>query len=248
MTVGIVVVSHSAALAAGVVELAGQMAPEVTIVAAGGTDDGALGTSFDLVTGALDDADSGDGVVVLYDLGSALLTTDTALELLDPQDAERVVVADAPLVEGAVAAAVAAQSGASRDAVAGAASDAGQQWGTGAEMSTTAEKQAGTGGDAHLDPAVDAASTATATATVADAIGIHARPASLLVRQLDRWPDTSVTVNRSGETPVDMRSVLLLISLGLRQGEQIELRATGPDAAEAVGRLAEMVDAGLDPA
>ena len=240
MTVGLVVVSHSAALAAGVVELASQMAPEVAVVAAGGTDDGELGTSFELVNEALVTADSGDGVVVLYDLGSALLTTETALELVDPDIADRVVIADAPLVEGAVAAAVTAQSGADRDAVAQSARDAVQQWGAaGAAVSGTAEGRSESGGTAELE--------ATAVATVADAIGIHARPAGLLVRESDRWPDTTVTIGRPGDEPADARSVLLLIALGLRQGEQVEFRATGPDAGKAAARLAELVDAGLDP-
>uniref|UniRef100_UPI0035CB0AD5 TMEM165/GDT1 family protein n=1 Tax=uncultured Jatrophihabitans sp. TaxID=1610747 RepID=UPI0035CB0AD5 len=70
--VRLVVVSHSTALADGVVELARQMAPDVDLVAAGGTDDGGLGTSFDRITAALDAPPTG-GVVVLYDLGSALL-------------------------------------------------------------------------------------------------------------------------------------------------------------------------------
>ena len=126
--VGLVVVSHSKALASGVAELAGAMARDVRIVPAGGTEDGGLGTSFDLVTAALAEADGGAGVVVLYDIGSALLTTDTALELIDPADADRVEVADGPLVEGAVAAAVAAQTGKDRAAVAAAVTDAAQFW------------------------------------------------------------------------------------------------------------------------
>ena len=115
MSVGLVVVSHSAQLAAGVVELAAQMAPDVVLIPAGGMDDGGLGTSLEKVMSAVRMADAGDGAVVLTDLGSAVMTAESALEFLG--NPENVCLADAPLVEGTVAAAVAAQSGASVDVV-----------------------------------------------------------------------------------------------------------------------------------
>ena len=91
--------------------LAAQMAPTASLVAAGGTDDGRIGTSFDRVSAGIAEADSGDGVVVLCDLGSAILTAETALDFLDDDVRARVRIVDAPLVEGGVAAAVAAESG-----------------------------------------------------------------------------------------------------------------------------------------
>ncbi|MBE2319406.1 PTS-dependent dihydroxyacetone kinase phosphotransferase subunit DhaM [Solirubrobacter sp. CPCC 204708] len=118
--VGIVVVSHSADIAAGVVALAGQMAgPDVPLEGAGGTADGGLGTDADRIEAALDAAERGDGVIVLGDLGSAILTARTVLE-----DREGVRLVDAPLVEGAVAAAVSASAGLPLDAVARAAEEA----------------------------------------------------------------------------------------------------------------------------
>ncbi len=109
MSVGIVLVSHSALIAHGLVDLARQMAPTVAIVPAGGSgdgtrDDAGIGTSFDVVSAALAEAEGGDGVVVLADLGSAYLTAETAVDLLDEDAARRVVVVRSPLVEGAVAA------------------------------------------------------------------------------------------------------------------------------------------------
>ena len=71
------------------------MAPSVAIAAAGGTDDGGIGTSFDLISGAIAEAEAGDGAIVLYDLGSALLTAETALEFCDPEQAARIIVVDA---------------------------------------------------------------------------------------------------------------------------------------------------------
>jgi PTS hybrid protein len=106
--VGIVIVSHSEEIARGTAALAGQMAgPEVRIEAAGGGPGGGLGTDEALVRGALEAADAGDGVVVLADLGSAILTLKTVLEELEGE----VLLADAPVVEGAVSAAVTASAG-----------------------------------------------------------------------------------------------------------------------------------------
>lgn len=107
--VGLVLVSHSRTLAAGVVELIAQLAPDVTVLAAAGTEDGRIGTSPDAVAAALPAADSGDGVVVLPDLGSAVLSVRVALEDLE---SDRYVLVDAPFVEGAVSAAVTAGTGA----------------------------------------------------------------------------------------------------------------------------------------
>ena len=111
MTVGVILVSHSRELAEGLAAVAGQMAPSVTIAAAGGLEDGSIGTSFDLITAAIGKADSGDGAVLLYDLGSGYLTAETAVEFLEGEQAERVVIVDTPFVLGAVSAAIAANVG-----------------------------------------------------------------------------------------------------------------------------------------
>jgi len=122
-TVGIVLVSHSAELAAGAAHLAGQVSGgTVTIVAAGGTDDGGLGTSAAKVERGLSQADQGAGVVVLPDLGSAVLTVKAVLE--DYGSAGSVLLADGPFVEGAVAATVTAAAGGDVKAVAAAAEEA----------------------------------------------------------------------------------------------------------------------------
>jgi len=108
--VGIVLVSHSPKLAAGLADLLAAIgSPEVAVMLAAGTEDGRLGTSPDAVRAAVQSADRGDGVVVLPDLGSAVLSVKVALEEADP---ERQVLVDAPFVEGAVAAAVTAAGGA----------------------------------------------------------------------------------------------------------------------------------------
>ncbi len=119
--VSFVIVSHSASLADGVCELAAQMAPDVHFEAAGGTDDGRIGTSYDLVETALEAAlaavdGEGSGVIVLTDLGSATMTVESVIDMSD--EPERVRFVDTCLVEGAVASSVRAQLGEDLDQVA----------------------------------------------------------------------------------------------------------------------------------
>ena len=110
--VGLVIVSHSAKVADGTLELAAQMAgDEVRIVAAGGMADGAIGTDATRIMAAIQAADAGVGVVVMTDLGSAVLSASTALELLDPAQAARVRLSRGPVVEGAIIAAIQASIG-----------------------------------------------------------------------------------------------------------------------------------------
>ncbi|MEA5358173.1 dihydroxyacetone kinase phosphoryl donor subunit DhaM [Amycolatopsis sp., V23-08] len=220
MSVGIVLVSHSAKIAEGLAELAAQMAPDVTIVAAGGLPDGEIGTDYDEVVAATQRADSGAGVVLLYDLGSAQMTAELAVEsLADPSAA---LVADGPLVEGAIAAAVAAQAGQDRKAV--------------------AEAAAGAGMPEDLLPADPATpgDAAEVELELHNEVGLHARPAAVLVRTLSAF-DAEVKV-RLGEQEADGHSVLALMSLGARQGDRIRLVASGPQAAEALAKAKELVD------
>jgi PTS hybrid protein len=124
-TVALVLVSHSAEIAAGLAELAGQVAgPSVPIVTAGGAVDGSLGTDGGRVLEVLKDCASGAGAVVLVDLGSSILSVRAALTELTPDELTYLTVADAPLVEGAVAAAVAASTGCTHAEAARAAEEA----------------------------------------------------------------------------------------------------------------------------
>lgn len=107
--VGIVIVSHSQKLAEGVVDLASLMAPETPMRAAGGMDDGGFGTSFEKISTAIDEIYSDDGVIILMDMGSAVMTTEMVLEMMEDRNVKMV---DCPVVEGAIAAAVVAAGGA----------------------------------------------------------------------------------------------------------------------------------------
>lgn len=123
--VGLVLVSHSASIAQGVAELVGQVAgPDVRIDPVGGGPEGSLGTDGAEVLRALREGAKGNGSVVLMDLGSSILAVRAALQELAPDERSRLLLADAPLVEGAIAAGVAASIGASTEEVARAAEEA----------------------------------------------------------------------------------------------------------------------------
>lgn len=112
--VGIVIVSHSAMLAQGVVDLTRMMAADCPIAAAGGLDDGSFGTSYEKIMHAIEDVHGEDGVAVLMDMGSAVMTTEMVLEDLPYTDVKMV---DCPIAEGAVAATIASVGGLDLDAV-----------------------------------------------------------------------------------------------------------------------------------
>jgi phosphoenolpyruvate---glycerone phosphotransferase subunit DhaM len=215
--VGLVVVSHSARLASGVVEVAAQMAPDVVVVAAGGTPDGGIGTDFEAVDAAVDRADGGAGVALLYDLGSARMVAEMVVE--SRADPDRAELVDAPLVEGTVAAAVAAQGGAPLAEVAAAAR-------TAAAPPPTADPT----GRAPVEEAVEVT-----TVRLTNEIGLHARPAAMLARTLSEV-DANVTV-RFRTATADGRSVLALMALGARKGDELTISATGRQAAEALRKV-----------
>ena len=125
--VGLVLVTHSSSIAEGLRDMVAQVAgSEVPIATAGGTDDGRLGTSAPRIAAAIRSTlDAGaDGALILLDLGSAVLSIELALEEFDGDERARLRVSDAPLVEGAIIAAVQASIGATLDEVADAAAGA----------------------------------------------------------------------------------------------------------------------------
>ncbi len=123
--VGLVIVSHSAKVAEGIAEMAAQMArKDQMIIAAGGMADGGIGTDAMRVHEAVCRADGGDGVLIMVDLGSAVLSAETALEFLEEEQQGRVRIADAPVLEGSIAAAVEASLGSELEKVAQTAEEA----------------------------------------------------------------------------------------------------------------------------
>ncbi|PRZ05690.1 phosphocarrier protein HPr /dihydroxyacetone kinase DhaM subunit [Isoptericola sp. CG 20/1183] len=253
MSVGLVLVAHSAMLADGTAELARQMAPDVELRCAAGDLDGGLGTSLPRVQDALSAALAAvDGVVVLADLGSAVLTVESALEL-DPELPPRVRLVSAPFVEGAVAAAVTAQQGAGLDAVAEAAESAVLSIGpepvlqlVQAPGSGTADSPAvvGTRASGEAIPVPDPTSSGDAdqvsvTVEVRNPLGLHARPAAVVARSV---ADLGVPVTING---ADATSVLQLMSLGTSAGDVVTIAARGPDAEAAAAVVAGLVQGGF---
>ena len=239
--VSFVIVSHSASLAVGVCELAAQMAPDVRFEAAGGTDDGRIGTSYDRVEAALEAAlaavaGEGSGVIVLTDLGSATMTVESVIEMSD--DPERVRFVDTALVEGAVASSVRAQVGDDLDQVAEAAAalaprlnDAPAQ-----EAPSPATVPVSGGAGEATASSTRRVPHAEGDAVVADPVGLHARPAAAFARLAATF-DAEITVNG-----VDATSMLLLMTLGVGQGAAVHIEANGADATAAVAALTDMLE------
>ncbi|MFI2294170.1 dihydroxyacetone kinase phosphoryl donor subunit DhaM [Isoptericola sp. NPDC019571] len=231
MSVGLLLVSHSARLADGTVELAREMAPDVVLESGAGDGAGGLGTSLEVVQDALGRAlPRVDGVVVLADLGSAVLTVETALEL-DEDLVGRVRLAEAPFVEGAVAAAVAAQQGAGLDAVLAAAEGAGAP-------AAPAPAPAQAPADPSLEP-VETTATASARVVIRNPLGLHARPAAVVARAAAAFGGP---VTLQG---VDATSVLQLMALGTAAGTEVEVSAHGADARDAVATVVGLIEGGF---
>ena len=232
--VGLVVVSHSRALAEAAVGLAAEMlhgAPVAVHVAAG-LDDGALGTDATAIVDALGAADSGDGVVVLMDLGSAVLSAELALELLDDDARERVVLCPAPLVEGLVVAAVAAAGGAARDEVAAEALEglAGKQAHLGGPPEPPAQPPA--------QPPAEPAGDAEGSFVVANPHGLHARPAARLVQAAAAsGADVQLRNATTGSGWVPASSLSRVAVLGALRGHELQVRASGERAGSALDEL-----------
>ncbi|WP_431277456.1 dihydroxyacetone kinase phosphoryl donor subunit DhaM [Leifsonia poae] len=236
--VGIVFVSHSSQIAEGLVALAGQMAEAVPLVAAGGTDDDGIGTSFLKVTDAIAQAQKGAGVVVISDLGSALLIAETVHDTLPDDDRERVVVVDVPFIEGGVAAAVAAEGGADLRAVVEAAESARSAWADSPGADATRADE--TGDDASGNSAAPARYVREVTLKNRD--GLHARPAAEFVKLANTFP-VKVTVNGK-----DAKSLLGIMSLGLTVGKTAEIASEDADGTSAVDALADLVETGFGEA
>ncbi len=235
--VGIVVVSHSDTLAQGVVALAREMSPpELALEAAGGIGEpDVLGTSAELVREAIERAMSPDGVLVLMDLGSALMSAELAVELLEGASGP-VRLSDAPLVEGTVAAAAAAGAGASLAEVAAQARRALAMKAAqiDADESEPASAPPPLVGDVGLE------------LLVGNEVGLHARPAARFVETVGAF-DAEVQVAKvgSGRPPVSARSLTNVIAIGARLGDRVQVLASGPQAREAISALRELAATGF---
>ncbi len=239
--IGIVVVSHSAPLAAAAVDLALQMGgdspPPIDVAA--GTADAGFGTDAAEIAAAIDRVASDDGVLVLMDLGSAILSAEMAREFV--QTDARIVLSPAPFVEGLVAAVVAAAAGSPLETVATQVRGALE-----AKRAQLGEDSGAAGAASEGSPAPSADGQASFEAVIRNPSGLHARPAAAFVRAVGRF-DARVQVADldAGSAPAAGDSLLALMSLGVRPGTRIRVSATGPQAQEAVDELRRMVEDGF---
>ena len=234
--IGIVVVSHSPALARSAVDLAlemvGSTPPPIAIAAGAG--EGVIGTDATKVAAAIDEVASPDGVLVIMDLGSAVLSSTMALEFVTTHVPVR--LSDAPFVEGLIAAIVLAGAGASLDEIereARAAMDA-------------KRGQLGTTAPATPPAAVAEEGTSSADVDLINHDGLHSRPAAAIVKAL-AGVDATVTIAdlTTGKGPAAANSLIGIMALGAVKGDRVRISATGPQAADAVSLVATMAAEGF---
>jgi phosphoenolpyruvate-protein phosphotransferase/dihydroxyacetone kinase phosphotransfer subunit len=208
--IGFVIVSHSARLAEGVCELAAQMAQgKVRLAPAGGASDAdnPIGTDAFRVLQAIESVYSEDGVLVLMDLGSAVLSAETALELLPDDKRAHVQLCSGPVVERAVEGACLAAAGASVE-----------------EILRGSSREAAEGPEESIE------------VTLADPLGLHARPAARVVRTARRF-QAHATVGGA-----DAGSINSLLALRARHGDRVRICAKGAEARKAVQAVATALE------
>jgi dihydroxyacetone kinase phosphotransfer subunit len=226
--VSIVIVSHSQNLAQGVLELATQMTQgKVNIGVAAGVDDPEhpIGTDAIAIMQAIEDVYCSSGVLLMVDMGSAILSSEMALELIDSEKAKHVYICAAPIMEGTMSASVAAASGMPIDAVISEAHSALQ-----AKYQLLNQTH-------HLAPAVAEIKDTAAniiddglefTWLVKNAHGLHARPTATIVGAIASFDAEAKLYH--GENMANAKSLNSIAVLGVQKGDIITLRAQGPDA------------------
>ena len=228
-------VSHSPALAHAAVDLALQMVPgeKPAIAIAAGAGEGLIGTDATAVSAAIDRVASPDGVLVIMDLGSAVMSAEMALDFRSSDSEVR--LSSAPFVEGLLAAIVTAAGGATLDDV-------------DREARSALTPKVSMLGSAAPTSVVAPPATAglSAEVTVVNPDGLHARPAATLVSTLASF-DAKLTVanQRTASAPVAANSLIGLLSLGAKVGDVLTVAASGAQAAEALAKVTELMADGF---
>ena len=237
--VGIVIVSHSEKLATGVLELANQMVqgavnvPGMAIAAGIDDAENPLGTDALQIYQAIESVYSDQGVVVLMDLGSAILSAEMALEFLSEEQRDKVKLCEAPLVEGAIAAAVQAATGADIEQVLAEARGA---------LSAKATQLLGV---RSQESGVEVGQqTREIQLTIKNQMGLHARPAAKFVTTASHFQsDITLRNVTANSQSVNAKSINQVVTSSIRQGDEIAIAATGTDATEALAALQQLVEA-----
>lgn len=236
-SVGVVAVSHSRALADAAIALALEMTSQggPAVAAAAGSAEGRTGTDAARIAAAITEVDSGDGVVVIMDLGSAIMSAELALEFLEPALADRVRLVAAPFVEGMLAAVVRAAGGAPLDEVASEAASA---------LTPKLEHLGPQAAPAPTAPADRDLPDATADAVVRNVAGLHARPAAIIAGVAAEF-EAAVTLSVGDRAPVSAASPIGIATLAAKAGMVVRIAARGVGAGAAVARLQQLIDEGF---
>jgi phosphocarrier protein FPr len=242
--VGLVLVSHSSDLAEALLGLVKQIStekpPRIAIAAGIGEDHLEFGTNATEIAAAVESVAEGDGVAVLMDLGSAILSADMAKELLPEAVRTQMRLVAAPFVEGAIAAAVQASLGSDLETVCREAEQALQR-----KIDQLAPASPPAAAPAPMAPAPAPVKEKgdEVVLTLKNKLGLHARPAAKFVQTAATFQaEIQVRNLTAGKGPVSARSLLGVISLGAVRGTQIGLTASGPDAKQALETLSTLVE------
>lgn len=243
--VNILLVSHSCKLAQGTAELVRQMAPsaelKISVAAGFGDDHDEIGTDAVEIMEALSELADNNDVLVLMDLGSAVLSTEMALQMLDENITARVRMCPAPFVEGAIAAGVQANMGSSIQEVYDEAMNAlaaKQQQVAGEQAIQTAASPEAIGPEAEESSPEEAAEL---LVTVSNSSGLHARPAAAFIQSVKKFDVRLTVTNKSRQTePVLVKGMISVMLLGAQRGDELLLRAAGPDKDALLAELKEL--------
>ncbi len=236
--VGLVLVSHSRPLAEAVGELLRRVvSAELPLTCSGGVGDdrAVLGTDAIEIQEAISTVYSDDGVLVLMDMGSAILSAETAKEFLNAEQQEKVRLTSAPLVEGGIAAAVQAQMGASLDEVANAALQS--------LLPKQDQVQDVPQRASAASPAPDLSVHVVLDLTIQNPHGLHLRPAAMLIKTLAGFPGEVLIENRSaGRGPVLARSLVDVTRLQIREGDSVRFSIASPDPKPVIDSIRSLVE------
>ena len=244
--VGIAIVSHSAKLAEGLLELAKQMvqAP-VKIAAAAGIDDpeNPYGTDALQIVEAIESVYDDEGVVVLMDLGSAILSAEMALELLPEDMQQKVKLCPAPIVEGTISATVQAAAGADMAAIVSEAEIALMS----KVVHLSEDKGQSPTGETISLPSIETKITTQKSEqiqlTIRNNSGLHARPAAKFVTAASQFSSAITLQNLTqNSSPINAKSINQVITLAIKQNDRIAISATGYDASAALIALQQLVE------
>ncbi|HEY3344749.1 MAG TPA: dihydroxyacetone kinase phosphoryl donor subunit DhaM [Anaerolineaceae bacterium] len=243
--VGLVLVSHSSALAEALLGLVKQISsgksPRIAIAAGVGPEQEEFGTDAAAIAEAIQVVSEGDGVVVLMDLGSAILSAEVAGDLLPEAVRGQVRLCSAAFVEGAIAAAVQASLGSDLDTVCREAEQALQRK-VDQLAPASPPPEAPPAPAPRVAPPEPSAATEVVL-TLKNALGLHARPAAKFVQAAAGFQSNIQVRNlTTGRGPVSARSLLGVISLGAVRDTQIAISASGPDASQALESLKVLVE------